>query len=75
MVSIDSTPEFVLAAYQKMEKNLEIVRGRLNRPMTLAEKLMFSHLDDPEGAELIPAFFYIHYFQKLFFLIFYDLVF
>ena len=55
MVSIDSTPEFVLAAYKKMEKNLEIVKGRLNRPMTLAEKLLFSHLDDPENAELIPG--------------------
>lgn len=60
MVSIDSTPEFVLAAYKKMEKNLEIVKGRLNRPMTLAEKLLFSHLDDPEGAELIPGESYLN---------------
>ena len=60
MVSIDSTPEFVLAAYKKMEKNLEIVKGRLNRPMTLAEKLLFSHLDDPENAELIPGESYLN---------------
>ena len=60
MVSIDSTPEFVLAAYKKMEKNLEIVKGRLNRPMTLAEKLLFSHLDDPENAELIAGESYLN---------------
>ena len=35
---IDSTPEFVSNAYQKMERKLEIVRARLNRPLTLAER-------------------------------------
>ena len=60
MVSVDSTPEFVTQAYKKMEKNLEIVRSRLNRPMTLAEKLLLSHLDDPEGAELIPGESYLN---------------
>ena len=29
---IDSTPEFVAAAYQKIERNLEVVRSRLKRP-------------------------------------------
>ncbi|MCH8224700.1 MAG: aconitate hydratase, partial [Chloroflexi bacterium] len=49
---IDSTPEFVASVYQKMERNLEVVRGRLNRPLTLAEKVVLGHLDDPETAEL-----------------------
>ena len=49
---IDSTPEFVASVYQKMERNLEVIRGRLNRPLTLAEKVVLGHLDDPETAEL-----------------------
>ena len=56
---IDSTPEFVTAAYQKMERNLEVVRSRLNRPLTLAEKVLLGHLDDPAGAELSPGESYI----------------
>ncbi|KAG9192192.1 aconitate hydratase [Alternaria panax] len=38
--------------YQKMNENLEIVRGRLNRPLTFAEKILYSHLDDPHGQEI-----------------------
>ena len=36
-MNVDSTPQFVEEAYKKMERKLEIVRGRLNRPQTLAE--------------------------------------
>ncbi|MCO5142300.1 MAG: aconitate hydratase [Oligoflexia bacterium] len=35
-----------------MEKNLAVVSKRLNRPLTLAEKIVFGHLDDPEKQEL-----------------------
>ena len=56
---IDSTPEFVASAYQNMERTLETVRSRLNRPMTLAEKIMLGHLDDPAGADLTPGDSYI----------------
>jgi aconitate hydratase len=35
-----------------MNENLEIVRGRLNRPLTFAEKILYSHLDDPHGQEI-----------------------
>ena len=56
---IDSTPEFVTDAYQKMEQKLEIVRSRLNRPLTLAEKIMLGHLDDPADSELNPGESYI----------------
>ena len=59
MNQIDSTPEFVTAAYQKMERNLEVVRSRLNRPLTLAEKVLLGHLDDPAEAELLPGDSYI----------------
>ena len=56
---IDSTPEFVASVYQRMERTLETVRSRLNRPLTLAEKIMLGHLDNPAGAELTPGESYI----------------
>jgi aconitate hydratase len=37
--SIDET-------YAKMEKNLYIARKNLNKPLTLAEKIIYGHLDD-----------------------------
>jgi len=33
----------------------ESVRRRLNRPMTLSEKIPPGHLDDPETQELTPG--------------------
>jgi aconitate hydratase len=38
--------------YKKLSENLAIVRGRLNRPLTFAEKILYSHLDDPHGQEI-----------------------
>ncbi|KAL9096420.1 MAG: hypothetical protein Q9165_001417 [Trypethelium subeluteriae] len=38
--------------YQKMSENLSIVRSRLNRPLTYAEKILYSHLDDPHGQDI-----------------------
>jgi aconitate hydratase len=38
--------------YQKMSENLGIVRKRLNRPLTYAEKILYSHLDDPHGQDI-----------------------
>ncbi|KAI5790721.1 putative mitochondrial aconitate hydratase [Peziza echinospora] len=38
--------------YKKMADNLAIVRGRLNKPLTLAEKIIYSHLDDPHGQDI-----------------------
>jgi len=35
--------------YSKLLKNLEIVKSRLNRPLSLSEKILYSHLDDPKG--------------------------
>ncbi|KAJ1986987.1 Aconitate hydratase mitochondrial [Coemansia spiralis] len=32
--------------YQRIEDNLEIVRKRLNRPLTLSEKILYGHLDN-----------------------------
>ena len=38
--------------YAKMSENLKVVRSRLNRPLALAEKILYSHLDDPHGQEI-----------------------
>ena len=35
-----------------MSENLAIVRSRLNRPLTYAEKILYSHLDDPHGQDI-----------------------
>ncbi|KAI9804149.1 MAG: hypothetical protein M1825_001551 [Sarcosagium campestre] len=35
-----------------MSENLSIVRARLNRPLTFAEKILYSHLDDPHGQQI-----------------------
>jgi len=39
--------------YEKLVKNLDIVRGRLNRPLTLSEKVLYSHLDEPATQDIV----------------------
>ncbi|KAK2717097.1 aconitate hydratase, mitochondrial-like isoform X2 [Artemia franciscana] len=38
--------------YERLAENLEIVKKRLQRPMTVSEKILYSHLDDPKNQEL-----------------------
>ncbi|KAI3365533.1 hypothetical protein L3Q82_010620, partial [Scortum barcoo] len=38
--------------YEKLQSNVDIVRKRLNRPLTLSEKIVYSHLDDPHNQEI-----------------------
>jgi aconitate hydratase len=52
MVTIESTPAMAAKVYETMERNLTIVRRRLGRPLTLADKVLLGHLDDPEHQEL-----------------------
>lgn len=59
MVQIESTPQFVSEAYAKMQTRLAAVRGRVAKPLTLADKVLLSHLDDPDGAELVPGESYL----------------
>src|SRR5436190_21021428 len=55
-MNIDSTPDIVAKAYDKTRRSLEVVRKRLqNRPLALAEKVLFGHLDDPAKQELAPG--------------------
>ena len=59
MDTIDSTPEFISKVYGAMERNLAVARRRLGRPLTLSEKVLLSHLDDPESQELEPGESYL----------------
>jgi len=38
--------------YAKLGKNYEVIKRRLNRPLTLSEKILYSHLEDPHGEEI-----------------------
>ena len=59
MKNIDSTPEFVAATYDRMSKNMPILRERLGRPLGLSDKVLLSHLDDPQSQELNPGSSYL----------------
>jgi aconitate hydratase len=59
MVAIESTPTMATAVYASMARNLAIVRRRLARPLTLADKILLGHLDDPENQELEPGKSYL----------------
>src|SRR5689334_23638029 len=52
MVTIESTADMAAKVYETMERNLAIVRKRLGRPLTLADKVLLGHADDPEHQEL-----------------------
>jgi len=48
-----STPiELVNAVYASLPERVALGRTRLGRPLTLAEKILINHLDDPEGQEM-----------------------
>ena len=52
MAQIETTPELVTKVYATTRQRLEVVRKRLGRPLTLAEKVLFGHLDDPSTQDL-----------------------
>ena len=47
MIAIEPTPDVVSDLYNRLDKNLSSVRSVQNRPLTLADKILLSHLDDP----------------------------
>ena len=55
----EATPERATAIYERMARCLDVVRRRLGRPLTLADKLLLGHLDDPKTAELVPGESYL----------------
>ena len=52
MPTIESTPELVAAVYARTRAALSTVRARLQRPLTLAEKILYGHVDDPAGQRI-----------------------
>ena len=59
MAVIETTPELVRKTYATLNANLEIIRERLGRPLTYAEKILLGHLDDPRNQELNPGDSYL----------------
>jgi len=49
---IETTPEMVGEVYKKTSQRLAVIRRRLGRPLTLGEKIVYGHLDDPENQEI-----------------------
>jgi aconitate hydratase len=51
-MDIQPTAETLRRIYRTLQTHLGPVRRRLGRPLTLTEKLLLGHLDDPEAGEL-----------------------
>ena len=59
MPPIDTTTALVRGVYDRLERSLEVVRRRLGRPLTYAEKVFLGHLADAEGEDLEPGRSYV----------------
>src|SRR5215470_19217579 len=59
MVTIESTAAMAAQVYATIERNVAIVRRRLGKPLTLADKVLLGHLDDPEHQDLEPGKSYL----------------
>ncbi len=51
-MAIETTADMVGGVYQKTRQRLGVVRQRLVKPLTLAEKVLFGHLDAPANQPL-----------------------
>jgi aconitate hydratase len=54
-MKIETDPDVVRRTYERTRQALQAIRRRLNRPLTLSEKILFGHLWDPAGQELAPG--------------------
>ncbi|MEZ4282376.1 MAG: aconitate hydratase [Myxococcota bacterium] len=59
MTAIETTPDLVRKSYARTNENLAVVRSRLGRPLTFAEKILLGHLDDAKGQDLVPGESYL----------------
>jgi aconitate hydratase len=55
MPDIETSPAAAARLYAAMGERLETVRRRLGRPLGLADKLLYGHLDDARSAPLEPG--------------------
>lgn len=51
--ALATTPAMVSRIYQQLTSHLKIIRERLNRPLTMAEKILLGHVSDPNDQELV----------------------
>lgn len=49
---IETSPDMVKKVYATTRTKIEVIRQRLGRGLTLAEKTMYGHLDDPQNQEI-----------------------
>ncbi len=59
MPAVESIPQMAQRIYATMEANLAVVRHRVGRPLTLSDKLLLGHLEDPAHASLEPGRSYL----------------
>jgi len=59
MITIEATPGMAARMYGTMAKNLKVVRRRLGKPLTLADKVLLGHLDDPARQDMQPGESYL----------------
>lgn len=52
MAVVETTTALVTKTYQTTRKNLEVIRKRLGRPLTLAEKTVYGHLENAATQEI-----------------------
>ena len=59
MIAIEPTRDVVSEVYGRLDKNLSTVRSVQNRPLTLADKILLSHLDDPTTTGMVRGQTYV----------------
>ncbi len=59
MATIEPTRELVSGIYERLNRNLQTVRQTRTGPLTLADKILLSHLDDPTDTNLVRGETYI----------------
>ena len=59
LIAIEPTRDVVSEVYERLDKNLGIVRSVQNRPLTLADKILLSHLDDPTATGMVRGETYV----------------
>ena len=59
MSTIRSLPEHAAQTYETMSRNVEAIRRRTDRPLSLADKILLGHADDPERIAMTPGESYL----------------
>src|ERR1700729_862205 len=57
--TMDRTPGIGARVYQTMAANLAVIRRRTDKPLTLADKVLLGHLDNPETQDIEPGRSYL----------------